>query len=207
MNFKEYTIKSQEAIQQAVNIASGKGHQAIEPGHILKGIIEVEENIISFLFSKLNINNINHTLDAIIDSYPRVSGGEPYLSKTSNDILQKAKSYLKEFNDQYVSIEHLLLALLSVKDAVSNMLKDAGVTEKDLVAAIKELRKGATVDSQTAEDNFNALNRFAINLNEQARNGKLDPVIGRDEEIRRVLQILSRRTKKQSYFNRRTGSR
>ena len=195
MNFKEYTIKSQEAIQQAVNIASGKGHQAIEPGHILKGIIEVEENIISFLFSKLNINNINHTLDAIIDSYPRVSGGEPYLSKTSNDILQKAKSYLKEFNDQYVSIEHLLLALLSVKDAVSNMLKDAGVTEKDLVAAIKELRKGATVDSQTAEDNFNALNRFAINLNEQARNGKLDPVIGRDEEIRRVLQILSRRTK------------
>ncbi len=195
MNFKEYTIKSQEAIQQAVNIASGKGHQAIEPGHILKGIIEVEENIISFLFSKLNINNINHTLDAIIDSYPRVSGGEPYLSKTSNEILQKAKSYLKEFNDQYVSIEHLLLALLSVKDAVSNMLKDAGVTEKDLVAAIKELRKGATVDSQTAEDNFNALNRFAINLNEQARNGKLDPVIGRDEEIRRVLQILSRRTK------------
>ncbi len=195
MNFKEYTIKSQEAIQQAVNIASGKGHQAIEPGHILKGIIEVEENIISFLFSKLNVNNINHTLDAIIDSYPRVSGGEPYLSKTSNDILQKAKSYLKEFNDQYVSIEHLLLALLAVKDAVSNMLKDAGVTEKDMVAAIKELRKGAKVDSQTAEDNFNALNRFAINLNEQARNGKLDPVIGRDEEIRRVLQILSRRTK------------
>ncbi|MCW3788710.1 ATP-dependent chaperone ClpB [Plebeiibacterium sediminum] len=195
MNFKEYTIKSQEAIQQAVNIASAKGHQAIEPGHILKGIIEVEENIISFLFSKLNVNNINHTLDAIIESYPRVSGGEPYLSRTSNDILQKAKSYLKEFNDQYVSIEHLLLAILSVKDAVSNMLKDAGVTEKDLVAAIKELRKGATVDSQTAEDNFNALNRFAINLNEQARNGKLDPVIGRDEEIRRVLQILSRRTK------------
>ncbi len=195
MNFKEYTIKSQEAIQQAVNIASSKGHQAIEPGHILKGIVEVEENIISFLFSKLNVNNINNTLDAIIESYPKVSGGEPYLSRTSNEVLQKAKSYLKEFNDQYVSIEHLLLGLLAVKDSVSSMLKDAGVTEKDLKIAINELRKGATVDSQTAEDNFNALNRFAINLNEQARNGKLDPVIGRDEEIRRVLQILSRRTK------------
>ncbi len=195
MNFKEYTIKSQEAIQQAVNIASSKGHQAIEPGHILKGIVEVEENIISFLFSKLNVNNINNALNAIIESYPKVSGGEPYLSRTTNDVLQKAKSYLKEFNDQYVSIEHLLLGLLAVKDSVSSMLKDAGVTEKDLKLAIVELRKGATVDSQTAEDNFNALNRFAINLNEQARNGKLDPVIGRDEEIRRVLQILSRRTK------------
>ncbi len=195
MNFKEYTIKSQEAIQQAVNIASSKGHQAIEPGHILKGIVEVEENIISFLFSKLNVNNINNALNAIIESYPKVSGGEPYLSRTTNDVLQKAKSYLKDFNDQYVSIEHLLLGLIAVKDSVSSMLKDAGVTEKDLKSAIMELRKGATVDSQTAEDNFNALNRFAINLNEQARNGKLDPVIGRDEEIRRVLQILSRRTK------------
>ncbi len=195
MNFKEYTIKSQEAIQQALTIASGNTQQAIEPGHILKGIIEVEENIVSFLFSKLGVRNIDQPLNAIIDSYPKVSGGEPYLSRSSNEVLQKAKSYLKDFDDQYVSIEHLLLGILKVKDPVSNMLTDAGLTEKDLIAAIKELRKGAKVDSQTAEDNFNALNRFAINLNEQARSGKLDPVIGRDEEIRRVLQILSRRTK------------
>ena len=195
MNFKEYTIKSQEAIQQALNIASGRNHQAIEPGHLLKGIIEVEENIVSFLFDKLNVSNIEPALNAIIDSYPGVSGGQPYLSRGTNDVLQKAKSYLKTFNDQYVSVEHLILGLLGVKDSVSQMLKDAGATEGGMLAAIKELRRGASVDSQTAEDSFNALNRFAINLNEQARNGKLDPVIGRDEEIRRVLQILSRRTK------------
>jgi ATP-dependent Clp protease ATP-binding subunit ClpB len=195
MNLNEYTIKSQEAIQQAVNIATGNNQQAIEPGHILKGIIEVEENIISFLFKKLNVRNVDAPLDAIIHSYPKVSGGEPFLSRTTNEVFQKAKSYLKEFGDQYVSVEHLLLGILKVNDPVSNLLKDAGVNEKDLLKAIKELRKGAKVDSQTAEDNYNALSRFAINLNERARSGKLDPVIGRDDEIRRVLQILSRRTK------------
>ncbi len=195
MNFQEYTIKSQEAIQQALNIASGNKQQSIEPGHILKGIIDVEENISSFIFSKLNVRNITAPLDAIIMGYPKVSGGEPFLSRESNEVLHTAKNYLKEFDDQYVSVEHLLLGLLKVKSSISNLLKDAGVTEKDLISAIKELRKGAKVDSQTAEDNYNALNRFAINLNEQARSGKLDPVIGRDEEIRRVLQILSRRTK------------
>jgi len=195
MNFNEYTIKSQEAIQQALNIASANNQQSIEPGHILKGIIEVEENIISFLLSKLNIKNIKPALDAIVMNYPKVSGGQPFLSRETNDVLQQAKNYLKDFNDQYVSIEHLLLGILKVSSSVSRLLKDAGVTEKDLKAAIVELRKGAKVDSQTAEDNYNALNRFAINLNERARAGKLDPVIGRDDEIRRVLQILSRRTK------------
>ncbi len=195
MNFQEYTIKSQEAIQQALNIASGNKQQSIEPGHILKGIIDVEENISSFIFSKLNVRNIIAPLDAIVMGYPKVSGGDPFLSRESNEVLHTAKNYLKEFDDQYVSVEHLLLGLLKVKSSISNLLKDAGVTEKDLISAIKELRKGAKVDSQTAEDNYNALNRFAINLNEQARSGKLDPVIGRDEEIRRVLQILSRRTK------------
>jgi ATP-dependent Clp protease ATP-binding subunit ClpB len=195
MNLNEYTIKSQEAIQQAVNIVAGNNQQAIEPGHILKGIIEVEENIVSFLFNKLGVRNIDAPLDTIIHSYPKVSGGEPFLSKTTSEVFQKAKNYLKEFEDQYVSVEHLLLGILKVNDPVANLLKDAGIDEKGLLMAIKELRKGAKVDSQTAEDNYNALNRFAINLNERARSGKLDPVIGRDDEIRRVLQILSRRTK------------
>ncbi len=195
MNFNEYTIKSQEAIQQAINIASGNGQQSIEPGHILKGIIEVEENVTSYLFNKLGVRNIKDPLDAIVVNYPKVSGGQPYLSRETNDVLQEAKKYLKDFDDQYVSIEHMLLAVLKINSSVSRLLKDAGVNEKQLIAAIKELRKGAKVDSQTAEDNFNSLNRFAINLNDSARNGKLDPVIGRDEEIRRVLQILSRRTK------------
>ncbi len=195
MNFNEYTIKSQEAIQQAINIASGNGQQSIEPGHILKGIIEVEENVTSYLFNKLGVRNIKDPLDAIVTNYPKVSGGQPYLSRETNDILQEAKKYLKDLEDQYVSVEHLVLAILKVNSSVSRLLKDAGINEKELLAAVKELRKGAKVDSQTAEDNFNSLNRFAINLNESARNGKLDPVIGRDEEIRRVLQILTRRTK------------
>ncbi|SMO77312.1 ATP-dependent Clp protease ATP-binding subunit ClpB [Saccharicrinis carchari] len=195
MNLQEYTIKSQEAIQQSLSIASSLSHQAIEPGHILKAILAVDENVISHLFNKLEVKNINNPLEAIIQSYPKVSGGEPYLSRASNQVMLRAKDYLKQFGDQYVSIEHLLLGLLSVKDAVSSLLKDAGISEKALIMAIEELRKGAKVDSPSAEDKYNALNRYAINLNESARLGKLDPVIGRDEEIRRVLQILSRRTK------------
>lgn len=195
MNFKDYTIKSQEAIEKAVEIASGNNNQAIEPGHLLTGIISVDENVTSYLFNKLGVKHISSPLEAIVSGYPKVSGGEPFPSRASNDVLHKAQNYLTTFNDQYISIEHLLLAILQVKDPVSNLLKDAGVSEKSLIMAIRELRKGAKVDSQSAEDSYNALNRYAVNLNERARSGKLDPVIGRDEEIRRVLQILSRRTK------------
>lgn len=197
MNLNNFTIKSQEAIQQAVNIAQGKGHQAVETGHLLKGIFETGENITEFLFRKVGVNTVNfqQVLDQEIESYPKVSGAEPYLSSQANKVLQKAHDFSKKLGDQFVSIEHLLLGLIESGDNVSQMMKDSGITRKDLEAAIRDLRKGSKVDTQTAEDTFNALNRFAINLNEQARTGKLDPVIGREEEIRRVLQILSRRTK------------
>ncbi len=197
MNLNNYTIKSQEAVQQAVQIATINGQQAIENGHILKGILEVDENVTPFILKKLNVNTsmFSKALDKIVESYPKVTGGQPFLSNNANQAISKASTYLKEFGDEYVSIEHLLLALLSTKDTISQLLKDNGVTEKDLKAAISELRKGAKVTSQSAEETYNVLNKFAINLNEQAKKGKLDPVIGRDEEIRRVLQILSRRTK------------
>lgn len=195
MNLNNFTIKAQEAIQQAFQIASAYNQQAIEPAHLLKGVMEVEETIVQYLFSKCGIRNVDPVVEKMVASFPKVTGGEPYLSRTASDVLQKAVSLSRQMNDQFVSVEHLLLALLSVKDQVSNMLKDAGANEKMFEAAIKELRKGSQVNSASAEDSYNALNRFAINLNEQARNGKLDPVIGRDDEIRRVLQILSRRTK------------
>jgi ATP-dependent Clp protease ATP-binding subunit ClpB len=197
MNLNNFTIKSQEAIQQALQIATVNGQQAIENAHILKGILEVDENVTPFILKKLNVNTnlFTSTLNKILERYPKVSGGQPYLSSSANQVVSKASTYLKEFGDEYVSIEHLLLALLATKDTVSQLLKDNGITEKDLKAAINELRKGAKVTSQSAEDTYNALNKFAINLNEQVKKGKLDPVIGRDEEIRRVLQILSRRTK------------
>ncbi|HEY0031194.1 MAG TPA: ATP-dependent chaperone ClpB [Bacteroidia bacterium] len=197
MNLNNFTIKSQEAVQQALQIVTINGQQAIETAHLLKGILEVDENVAPFILKKLNVNTINFSkaLDKIIESYPKVSGGQPYLSSQANQVIAKASNYLKEFGDEYVSIEHLLLAILSVKDTTSQLLKDNGITEKDLKTAINELRKGAKVNSQTAEDTYNALGKYAINLNEQAKKGKLDPVIGRDEEIRRVLQILSRRTK------------
>ncbi|MGV8829252.1 MAG: ATP-dependent chaperone ClpB [Breznakibacter sp.] len=195
MNLNNFTIKAQEAIQQAFQIASAYNQQAIEPAHLLKGVMEVEETIVQYLFSKCGIRNVDPVVEKMVASFPKVTGGEPYLSRTASEVLQKAVSLSRQMNDQFVSVEHLLLALLSVKDQVSNMLKDAGANEKMFEAAIKELRKGSQVNSASAEDSYNALNRFAINLNEQARNGKLDPVIGRDEEIRRVLQILSRRTK------------
>ena len=197
MNLNNFTIKSQEAVQKAVQLVTINGQQTIENGHILKGILEVDENVTPFILKKLNVNIplFTKTLDKIIESYPKVSGGQPVLSSHANQVIIKASTYLKEFGDEYVSIEHLLLAILSTKDTISQLLKDNGVNEKDLKAAITELRKGAKATSQTAEDTYNALNKYAINLNDQAKKGKLDPVIGRDEEIRRVLQILSRRTK------------
>ena len=197
MNLNNFTIKAQEAIQQAFQIAQGNNQQAIETGHILKGLTHSAENVLEFLLKKLGVNTtpFNQALDKIIESYPKVSGGESYLSSTANRVLQKSLSKAQEMGDQYVSVEHIFLSLLDAGDSVSRLMKDNGITKKDLQKAMEELRKGSKVDSQTAEDKFNSLNRFAMNLNERARTGKLDPVIGRDEEIRRILQILSRRTK------------
>ncbi len=197
MNLNNFTIKSQEAIQQAVQLATINGNQAIENGHILKAILEVDENVAPFILKKLNINAaiFDKTLDSILKSYPKVSGAQPYLSNGANQTIAKATGYLKEFKDEFVSIEHLLLGILASGDSIAGMMKDAGFNEKDLKSAIKELRKGASVTSQSQEETYNSLNKYAINLNAQAQAGKLDPVIGRDDEIRRVLQILSRRTK------------
>lgn len=198
MNFNNFTIKSQEAVQQAQQIATATGNQSIETGHLLKGLLETDENVVSFLLKKLNANpaRIEQALDAMIKGYPKVSGGGgQYLSNSANQALSKAQSFLKEFGDEFVSVEHLLLGLLSAGDHTSALLKDSGINEKDLKAAIKELRGGNKVTSQSAEAQYNSLNKYAKNLNELAQAGKLDPVIGRDEEIRRVLQILSRRTK------------
>jgi ATP-dependent Clp protease ATP-binding subunit ClpB len=197
MNFNNFTIKSQEALQHAFQVAQGNNQQAIETGHILKGLIHEAESVILFLFKKLGVNTniLLMALDKVIESYPRVTGGEQYLSNTSNRAMQKGLALAQEMGDQFVSVEHILLSLLDAGDSVSQMLKDSGVQKDTLKKAIEELRKGSKVDSQTAEDRFNSLNRFAINLNERARSGKLDPVIGRDDEIRRILQILSRRTK------------
>ena len=197
MNTNNYTIKSQEALQNAVQLAQSKGQQAIETGHLLKAVINVGENVTHFIFNKLGVNshNLLSALDRIIDSYPRVSGGEVYLSPDSNKALEKATRLAKDMGDQYISLEHILLGLLDNRDQVAQLLKDSGLTEKETKEAIAELRKGSKVNSQSAEESYDALGRYAINLNERARNGKLDPVIGRDDEIRRVLQILSRRTK------------
>ncbi|MBL7921963.1 MAG: ATP-dependent chaperone ClpB [Bacteroidia bacterium] len=197
MNLNNYTIKSQETIQQALQLATINGNQAIETGHILKAILEVDENVTPFILKKLNINQVTFTklVESVLNSYPKVSGGQPYLSNAANQALAKATTFLKEYKDEYVSIEHLLLGLLNAGDSISNLMKDAGIKEKDLKAAITELRKGERVTSQSQEETYNSLNKFAVNLNQQARNGKLDPVIGRDDEIRRVLQILSRRSK------------
>lgn len=197
MNLNNFTIKSQEAVQQAMQVATLNGHQAIETGHLLKGILEVDENVTPFILKKLNINPqvFTKTIDSIIASYPKVSGGNVYLSNAANQAFAKATASIAEYKDEYVSIEHLLLGLVQAGDAVSNLMKDSGITEKNLKAAISDLRKGSRVTSQSQEETYNSLNKFAINLNQQAQKGKLDPVIGRDEEIRRVLQILSRRSK------------
>ena len=197
MNFNNFTIKSQEAVQQAVQLVTQNGQQAIEAVHLLKAVIMTGESITNFLFQKLGVNqqNVMKVVDAQIASLPKVSGGEPYLSGEANAILQKAIDYSSKMGDQYVSLEPIILALFTEKSTASQILKDAGVTENELRKAIEELRKGNKVTSQSAEDTYEALSKYAINLNERARSGKLDPVIGRDEEIRRVLQILSRRTK------------
>ena len=197
MNFNNFTIKSQEAIQQAQQIAQGYGHQQIENEHILKAIFEVDENVIPFLLKKLNVNldMIKQILDKQLESFSKVSGGDIMLSREANKTLTEASIIAKKMNDEYVSIEHLLLAIFASKSNIAQSLKDQGVTEKGLKAAILELRKGESVTSQSAEETYNSLNKYARNLNELAKNGKLDPVIGRDEEIRRILQILTRRTK------------
>lgn len=197
MNLNNLTIKSQQALQAAQEIAANKGHQAIETAHLLKGLINTDDNVIPFLTGKSGINTpvLSQAADAMLSRFPKVSGGEPYFSNQLTKALQKAADYAREMGDDYISVEHLLLGLLSAGDQVSDMLKQSGLNEKDLKAAIEELRKGSKVSSASADDSFNALNRYARNLNELARAGKLDPVIGRDEEIRRVLQILTRRTK------------
>lgn len=197
MNLNNFTIKAQEAVQQAVQLVTKNNQQVIEPVHLLKAVIMTGESVTNFIFQKLGVNaqNLNMVLDRQIESYPKVSGGEPYLSSESNAVLQKAIDYSSKMGDQYVSLEPIILALFTEKSTASQILKDAGLTEKELRQAIEELRKGNKVTSQSAEETYDALGKYAINLNERARSGKLDPVIGRDEEIRRVLQILSRRTK------------
>ena len=197
MTFDKFTIKAQEAIQEAVNLVQARGQQAIEPEHLLAGILKVGENVTNFLFQKLGVNSrqIEQMLESQIASLPKVQGGEPYLSRESNEVLTRAQDYASKGGDEFVSLEPMLLALLTVKSTVSRILKDAGITEQELASAVNELRKGEKVTSQNSEDTYQALNKYAKNLIEEARSGKLDPVIGRDEEIRRVLQILSRRTK------------
>ena len=197
MNFDKFTIKSQEALQKSAELAMGNQQQAIEPGHVLKAILETDENVSGYLFKKLNINGtiLANRLEEIIQSYPRVTGQQAYLSSGTNTVLQNAQKELLEFKDEYVAIEHLLLALLDTKDKVSTVMKDTGFERSGLIKAIKELRGGNTVTDQNAEAKYKSLERYSKNLNELAKRGKIDPVIGRDEEIRRVLQILSRRTK------------
>jgi len=197
MNLEQFTIKSQEAIQKAQELAIMNNNSQIENIHLLKGVLEAEENLIPYIFQNLSVNlqQINAAADAIIKGLPQVSGGQVYLSQDANKTLINAKKYLKEFEDQYVSVEHLLLSLLNSSDPTTKLLKDAGLNEKRLKETIKELRKGQKVDNPHQENNFNSLNRYALHLNDLANKGKLDPVIGRNEEIRRVLQILSRRTK------------
>jgi len=197
MNFNNYTIKSQEAIQQAQQLAQSLGHQQIENEHLLKALFEVDENVLPFILKKLNVNItlLQQMLDKQLESFPKVSGGDIMLSREAGKTVNEASIIAKKMNDEYVSVEHLLLAIFASKSSIAQSLKDQGVTEKALKAAIEELRKGDRVTSQSAEDTYNSLNKYARNLNQLARDGKLDPVIGRDEEIRRILQILTRRTK------------
>lgn len=197
MNFNNYTIKSQEAMQKAVEIAGSHQQSAIETAHLLKALLLSDENVISFVLKKLNINRINldTRLDEIIQSYPKVSGQQPYLSNETHATLQKAESFLKEFGDEFIAIEHILLALCLGKDKTAVLMRDLGFGKASLIAAIKELRGGDKVKDQNAEAKYRSLERYSRNLNKMAKEGKIDPVIGRDDEIRRVLQILARRTK------------
>ncbi len=197
MNFNNFTIKAQEVVQKAVQLTRTNGHQAIEPEHLLKAIIAEGDTVVRFIFQKLDISlmNVERPLEAVLQKLPHVSGGEPYLSNGASQVLDKANDIASKNGDQYVTVEAMLMALFEVKSTASTILKDAGMTRDDLKAAIDELRKGKNATSQSAEEQYNALSKYAVNLNERARQGKLDPVIGRDDEIRRVLQILSRRTK------------
>jgi len=197
MDLNKFTIKAREAVERAQQLALTSENQSIECGHLLKGVLAVDENVIPRLFQMLsaNMTGFNQALDSLLKSYPQVTGGQQYLSDNANKALNHALNSRKEFGDEYVTLEHLLLGILQTKDSAGELLKDAGINEKELKTAIKEFRKGSSAQSETAEETYHALDRYAINLNRQAENGKLDPVIGRDEEIRRVLQILSRRTK------------
>jgi ATP-dependent Clp protease ATP-binding subunit ClpB len=197
MNLNNFTLKAQESVQQAFNIADAKGQQAVECAHLLHGVISQAESIINWLFGKIGISSASvlKDIEKLIDIYPRVSGGETYLSSGAAEALRKANDHASKMQDKFVTTEHILMGIIDTSDKASQILKDYGVTMKDLKSAVSELRKGATVENPTSEETFNSLNRYAINLNERARTGKLDPVIGRDEEIRRILQILSRRTK------------
>jgi len=197
MNLNNFTIKSQEAIQQAQQLAQSFGHQQIENEHILKAIFEVDENVLPFILKKLNVNIsiLQQALDKQLENFSKVSGGEIMLSREASKTLNEASIIAKKMKDDFVSIEHLILAVFKSNSKIAQMLKDQGVTEKALQAAIDEIRKGEKVTSQSQEETYNALNKYAKNLNQLAKDSKLDPVIGRDEEIRRILQILSRRTK------------
>lgn len=197
MNLNNFTIKAQEAVQEAVNFVRQNGQQVLEPAHLMAGVLKVGENVTNFIFHKLGVNVqlLNNMVKSEAASYPKVSGGEPYLSRETNDVLQKAVDLMKDMSDEYVSLEHIVIALLLVDSCVSKMMKEMGVAESELKKAVQELRNGEKVTSQSSEDTYQSLEKYAINLIEQARCGKLDPVIGRDDEIRRVLQILSRRTK------------
>lgn len=197
MNFEKFTIKAQEVLQKSAEIAQANQQQAIEPGHMLKALLETDENVASFLFKKLDVNQnlLKPRLEELVTSYPKVVGSQAYLSTASNNLLQQSEKELKEFNDEFIAVEHLLLSFLSTKDKASQLLKDAGLEKQALIKAIKELRGNARVTDQNAEAKYKSLERYSKNLNELAKLGKIDPVIGRDEEIRRVLQILSRRTK------------
>ena len=197
MNLNNFTLKAQESVQKAFNIATGKGQQAVECAHLLKGIMSEAESITDFLFGKIGIDAglLNRDIERLIDSYPKVSGAEAYVSSNMQEAFRKAGDHSSAMKDKFVTPEHLLMGILGINDKASGILKDHGVTMKALKAAIEELRKGATVENQTSDDTFNSLERYAVNLNERARSGKLDPVVGRDDEIRRILQILERRTK------------
>ena len=197
MDFNKFTTKSQQAIQEAQQLAMAQDNQQIENAHILKGMLQVDENVTPHLLSKsgMNLNIFTQALDGILASFPKVSGGEEQLSRSAHKALSKASNYAKEMKDEYVSLEHILLGILSSGDSTAQLLKDHGVNEKDLKSAIEEIRKGQRVTSQSQEETYNSLDKYAKNLNQMAQDGKLDPVIGRDEEIRRVLQILTRRTK------------
>ena len=196
MTFDKFTIKAQEAVQEAVNTAQRSGQQSIEPVHLLKGLMNKAKDVTNFLFQKLGVNamQIETVVDREISRLPRVQGGQPYLSNESNSVLQKAVDISQKMGDEFISVEPVMLALLEVNSTASRIMKDAGCTEKEMRAAINELRQGQKVQSQSADENYQSLEKYAKNLVEEARQGKLDPVIGRDEEIRRVLQILSLRT-------------